>query len=97
MTKKLLGTAKDKKTVSGAVKIYSYASDKAVSAGRATRAQIGAIRAEPARLTRALPPSPKAPASGNARASAARVAKKTAWRKDATSGVKSFYDAGVRL
>merc|ERR1719377_187209 len=51
LTKKLLGTAKDK-TVSGAVKIYSYASDKAVSAGRATRAQIASIREEPARLTR---------------------------------------------
>ena len=63
LTKKLLGTAKDKtvaatKTAAAytsdkAVKIYSYASDKAVQAGRATRAQIGAIREEPARLTRA--------------------------------------------
>jgi len=98
LTKKLLGTAKDK-TVSGAVKIYSYASDKAVSAGRATRAQIGAIRAEPARLTRA--PGAVAKSAGEQLKrvrGAGKGAKAAAWRKDCdASGVKSFYDAGVRL
>ena len=96
LTKKLLGTAKDK-TVSGAVKIYSYASDKAVSAGRATRAQIGAIRAEPARLTRAPVAVAKSAGEQLKRVRGAS-GKKTAWRKDCdASGVKSFYDAGVRL
>ena len=96
LTKKLLGTAKDK-TVSGAVKIYSYASDKAVSAGRATRAQIGAIRAEPARLTRAPGAVAKSAGEQLKRVRGAS-GKKTAWRKDCdASGVKSFYDAGVRL
>jgi len=96
LTKRLLGTAKDK-TVSGAVKIYSYASDKAVSAGRATRAQIGAIRAEPARLTRAPVAVAKSAGEQLKRVRGAS-GKKTAWRKDCdASGVKSFYDAGVRL
>jgi len=96
LTKKLLGTAKDK-TVSGAVKIYSYASDKAVSAGRATRAQIGAIRAEPARLTRAPGAVAKSAGEQLKRVRGAS-GKKTAWRKDCdASGVKSFYDSGVRL
>ena len=96
LTKKLLGTAKDK-TVSGAVKIYSYASDKAVAAGRATRAQIGAIRAEPARLTRAPGAVAKSAGEQLKRVRGAS-GKKTAWRKDCdASGVKSFYDAGVRL
>ena len=96
LTKKLLGTAKDK-TVSGAVKIYSYASDKAVSAGRATRAQIGAIREEPARLTRAPVAVAKSAGEQLKRVRGAS-GKKTAWRKDCdASGVKSFYDAGVRL
>ena len=96
LTKKLLGTAKDK-TVSGAVKIYSYASDKAVSAGRATRAQIGAIRAEPARLTRAPVAVAKSAGEQLKRVRGAS-GKKTAWRKDCdASGVKSFYDSGVRL
>ena len=96
LTKKLLGTAKDK-TVSGAVKIYSYASDKAVSAGRATRAQIGAIRAEPARLTRAPVAVAKSAGEQLKRVRGAS-GKKTAWRKECdASGVKSFYDAGVRL
>ena len=98
LTKKLLGTAKDK-TVSGAIKIYSYASDKAVSAGRATRAQIGAIRAEPARLTRA--PGAVAKSAGEQLKrvrGAGKGAKAAAWRKDCdASGVKSFYDSGVRL
>ena len=80
------------------MKIYSYASDKAVSAGRATRAQIGAIRAEPARLTRARSPSPRAPASSSSASAARPGAKTAAWRKDCdASGVKSFYDSGVRL
>ena len=96
LTKRLLGTAKDK-TVSGAVKIYSYASDKAVSAGRATRAQIGAIRAEPARLTRAPVAVAKSAGEQLKRVRGAS-GKKTAWRKDCdASGVKSFYDSGVRL
>ena len=96
LTKRLLGTAKDK-TVSGAVKIYSYASDKAVSAGRATRAQIGAIRAEPARLTRAPVAVAKSAGEQLKRVRGAS-GKKTAWRKDCdASGVTSFYDAGVRL
>ena len=96
LTKRLLGTAKDK-TVSGAVKIYSYASDKAVSAGRATRAQIGAIRAEPARLTRAPGAVAKSAGEQLKRVRGAS-GKKTAWRKDCdASGVKSFYDSGVRL
>ena len=96
LTKKLLGTAKDK-TVSGAVKIYSYASDKAVSAGRATRAQIGAIRAEPARLTRAPGAVAKSAGEQLKRVRGAS-GKKTAWRKDCdASGVKSFYDSGVRI
>ena len=96
LTKRLLGTAKDK-TVSGAVKIYSYASDKAVSAGRATRAQIGAIRAEPARLTRAPGAVAKSAGEQLKRVRGAS-GKKTAWRKDCdASGVKSFYDSGVRI
>ena len=96
LTKKLLGTAKDK-TVSGAVKIYSYASDKAVSAGRATRAQIASIREEPARLTRAPVAVAKSAGEQLKRVRGAS-GKKTAWRKDCdASGVKSFYDAGVRL
>ena len=96
LTKRLLGTAKDK-TVSGAVKIYSYASDKAVSAGRATRAQIGAIRAEPARLARAPGAVAKSAGEQLKRVRGAS-GKKTAWRKDCdASGVKSFYDSGVRL
>ena len=96
LTKRLLGTAKDK-TVSGAVKIYSYASDKAVSAGRATRAQIGAIRAEPARLTRAPVAVAKSAGEQLKRVRGAS-GKKTAWRKDCdASGVKSYYDSGVRL
>ena len=97
LTKKLLGTAKDK-TVSGAVKIYSYASDKAVSAGRATRAQIGAIRAEPARLTRAPGAVAKSAGEQLKRVRGGASGKKTAWRKDCdASGVKSYYDSGVRL
>ena len=96
LTKRLLGTAKDK-TVSGAVKIYSYASDKAVSAGRATRAQIASVRAEPARLTRAPVAVAKSAGEQLKRVRGAS-GKKTAWRKDCdASGVKSFYDAGVRL
>ena len=96
LTKKLLGTAKDK-TVSGAVKIYSYASDKAVSAGRATRAQLASVRAEPARLTRAPVAVAKSAGEQLKRVRGAS-GKKTAWRKDCdASGVKSFYDAGVRL
>ena len=96
LTKKLLGTAKDK-TVSGAVKIYSYASDKAVSAGRATRAQIASIREEPARLTRAPVAVAKSAGEQLKRVRGAS-GKKTAWRKDCdASGVKSFYDSGVRL
>ena len=96
LTKKLLGTAKDK-TVSGAVKIYSYASDKAVSAGRATRAQIASVRAEPARLTRAPVAVAKSAGEQLKRVRGAS-GKKTAWRKDCdASGVKSFYDSGVRL
>ena len=96
LTKKLLGTAKDK-TVSGAVKIYSYASDKAVSAGRATRAQIASIREEPARLTRAPVAVAKSAGEQLKRVRGAS-GKKTAWREDCdASGVKSFYDAGVRL
>ena len=109
LTKKLLGTAKDKtvaatKTAAAytsdkAVKIYSYASDKAVSAGRATRAQIGAIRAEPARLTRA--PGAVAKSAGEQLKrvrGAGKGAKAAAWRKDCdASGVKSFYDSGARL
>jgi len=107
LTKKLLGTAKDKtvaatKTAAAftsdkAVKIYSYASDKAVSAGRATRAQIGAIRAEPARLTRAPGAVAKSAGEQLKRVRGAS-GKKTAWRKDCdASGVKSFYDSGVRI
>ena len=96
LTKRLLGTAKDK-TVSGAVKIYSYASDKAVSAGRATRAQIASIREEPARLTRAPVAVAKSAGEQLKRVRGAS-GKKTAWRKDCdASGVKSFYDSGVRL
>ena len=96
LTKKLLGTAKDK-TVSGAVKIYSYASDKAVAAGRATRAQIASVRAEPARLTRAPVAVAKSAGEQLKRVRGAS-GKKTAWRKDCdASGVKSFYDSGVRL
>ena len=79
------------------MKIYSYASDKAVSAGRATRAQIGAIRAEPARLTRAPGAVAKSAGEQLKRVRGAS-GKKTAWRKDCdASGVKSFYDSGVRL
>ena len=96
LTKRLLGTAKDK-TVSGAVKIYSYASDKAVSAGRATRASLAAVREEPARLTRAPVAVAKSAGEQLKRVRGAS-GKKTAWRKDCdASGVKSFYDAGVRL
>ena len=96
LTKKLLGTAKDK-TVSGAVKIYSYASDKAVAAGRATRAQIASVREEPARLTRAPVAVAKSAGEQLKRVRGAS-GKKTAWRKDCdASGVKSFYDAGVRI
>ena len=96
LTKKLLGTAKDK-TVSGAVKIYSYASDKAVAAGRATRAQIASVREEPARLTRAPVAVAKSAGEQLKRVRGAS-GKKTAWRKDCdASGVKSFYDSGVRL
>ena len=96
LTKKLLGTAKDK-TVSGAVKIYSYASDKAVSAGRATRAQIASVRAEPARLTRAPVAVAKSAGEQLKRVRGAS-GKKTAWRKDCdASGVKSFYDSSVRI
>ena len=96
LTKRLLGTAKDK-TVSGAVKIYSYASDKAVSAGRATRAQIASVREEPARLTRAPVAVAKSAGEQLKRVRGAS-GKKTAWRKDCdASGVKSFYDSGVRL
>jgi len=96
LTKKLLGTAKDK-TVSGAVKIYSYASDKAVSAGRVTRAQIASIREEPARLTRAPVAVAKSAGEQLKRVRGAS-GKKTAWRKECdASGVKSFYDSGVRL
>merc|ERR1719324_1344364 len=108
LTKKLLGTAKDKtvaatKTAAAftsdkAVKIYSYASDKAVSAGRATRAQIGAIRAEPARLTRAPGAVAKSAGEQLKRVRGGKGAKAAAWRKDCdASGVKSFYDSGVRL
>ena len=98
LTKKLLGTAKDK-TVSGAVKIYSYASDKAVAAGRATRAQIASVREEPARLTRAPVAVAKSAGVQLKRVrGAGKGAKAAAWRKDCdASGVKSFYDAGVRL
>ena len=96
LTKKLLGTAKDK-TVSGAVKIYSYASDKAVAAGRATRAQIASVREEPDRLTRAPVAVAKSAGEQLKRVRGAS-GKKTAWRKDCdASGVKSFYDSGVRL
>ena len=96
LTKRLLGTAKDK-TVSGAVKIYSYASDKAVSAGRATRASLAAVCEEPARLTRAPVAVAKSAGEQLKRVRGAS-GKKTAWRKDCdASGVKSFYDAGVRL
>merc|ERR1719399_2571104 len=108
LTKKLLGTAKDKtvaatKTAAAftsdkAVKIYSYASDKAVSAGRATRAQIGSVRAEPARLTRAPVAVAKSAGEQLKRVRGGKGAKAAAWRKDCdASGVKSFYDSGVRL
>ena len=80
------------------MKIYSYASDKAVSAGRATRAQIGAIRAEPARLTRAPGAVAKSAGEQLKRVRGGKGAKAAAWRKDCdASGVKSFYDSGVRL
>merc|ERR1719238_1240294 len=98
LTKKLLGTAKDK-TVAATKTAAAFTSDKAVSAGRATRAQIGAIRAEPARLTRA--PGAVAKSAGEQLKrvrGAGKGAKAAAWRKDCdASGVKSFYDSGVRL
>ena len=109
LTKKLLGTAKDKtvaatKTAAAftsekAVKIYSYASDKAVSAGRATRASLAAVREEPARLTRAPVAVAKSAGEQLKRVrGAGKGAKAAAWRKDCdASGVKSFYDSGVRL
>ena len=109
LTKKLLGTAKDKtvaatKTAAAftsdkAVKIYSYASDKAVSAGRATRASLAAVREEPARLRRAPVAVAKSAGEQLKRVrGAGKGAKAAAWRKDCdASGVKSFYDSGVRL
>ena len=96
LTKKLLGTAKDK-TVAATKTAAAFTSDKAVQAGRATRAQIGAIREEPARLTRAPAAVAKSAGEQLKRVRGAS-GKKTAWRKDCdASGVKSFYDSGVRL
>ena len=66
---------------------------------RRSNLQIGAIRAEPARLTRAPVAVAKSAGEQLKRVrGAGKGAKAAAWRKDCdASGVKSFYDSGVRL
>ena len=59
--------------------------------------RIASIREEPARLTRAPVAVAKSAGEQLKRVRGAS-GKKTAWRKDCdASGVKSFYDSGVRL